>query len=147
MIDIDASIEAIETHPSFWVKFLAPDEEQEPIAFEMKAAPRQQRRIVDRYIRMSAAFRPTDPAHAKEDTQAETPHSMEINADWHGMAQALSEYIIGWEGFKGTFDRAKVKKWLEIYGSYAIAFAQNFKGVLDKFEADLNRQKDLEIKN
>lgn len=136
MIDIDASLQAIDTKTTFWVKFKDPSDEAEDIAFEVKASPREQRKLIDRSLKVSTNFR--------ENLEAGT---MQISSDWVALALALSDYIVGWEGFAGTFDQGKLKKWFEKFPSYGIAFAQNFKTLLDEYEGALVRRREDEQKN
>lgn len=139
MIDIDASLQATESNPSFWVYFAEPgkktDKPQDKIGFEVKADPHKQRRLIDRNLRISANYLNKDAG------------DMQITADWAGLAIGLTEYIIKWDGFVGEFNREKVKTWFEKYPSYAIAFAQQFKTILDDYEAELIKRKDAEAKN
>jgi len=135
MIDIDASLQAIESRSTFWVEFKDPGFDGENPAFEIKADPTPQRRLVNRSIKISAHMGKTEE------------NNMGIEADWIGLASSLCDYIVGWRGFVGEFSRDKVKKWLSKYPSYAVAFAQSFQDILNAYEKDLIKRKDIEIKN
>jgi hypothetical protein len=133
MIDIDASLAAIESHQTFWVEFSNPEDKEEKLSFEVKADPRKQRKIID--------------AGTHVGTIIGDAQTMTISVDWMSIALSLSDYFVGWSGFQGEFNKEKAKKWLGAFVSYALSFAQNFKAVLDKYEADMVRRKDIEIKN
>jgi hypothetical protein len=72
---------------------------------------------------------------------------MEIQVDHYGLAQALADDVVNWRGFSGTFDKAKLKKWLESFGACAEAFAQAFKGLLEQYETQMLKKKDALEKN
>lgn len=135
MIDIDASLQAAEITSTFWVYFDDPGQSGDKLGFEVKADPQKQRKIIERGIKISTNYRSVDAG------------DMQITADWVGVALALTDYLIGWDGFVGVFAREKVKAWFEKYPSYALAFSQQFKQVLDSYEADTIKRKDAEAKN
>jgi len=141
MIDIDKSMASVDAHPTFWVEFHVPGEETNP-AIEIKAAPRQQRRLLDTYIQMTA----TAPSKMDE-TDEKQPMMLKISPDWQGLALALSEYAVNWKGFSGSFDKARLKTWFGLFSSCAIAFGQGFKDILDTYESDLLKKREEEVKN
>jgi uncharacterized protein YukE len=139
MIDIDASLQAMDSHPTFWVYFDDPGDETEHLGLEIRAEPRQQRRLIDKFVKISAMI--------DENKEKVSENEMQISSDWEGLAQALTGYIIGWEGFTGQFSQEMVKRWFKAYPSYASAFALSFKGVLDQYEQQMICRKAAELKN
>lgn len=136
MIDIDASLQAIEARQTFWVKFTDPGDEKETLSFEVKALPTEQRKLIDRNLKISTNY-----------LTGEDQGKMQLSADWISLASYLVDYVVNWEGFVGAFNKDKLELWLSKYPSYGIAFAQSFKKILDEYERELIQRKDAELKN
>jgi hypothetical protein len=132
MIDIDSSLQAIDSHKTFWVEFDIEGEAEKP-AFEIEVKQRKQRKAIDAHIR---------PYGLRGDDS-----KYEVVADYFGLALALSDDVINWRGFSGAFDKPKLKKWLEAFGACAESFAQAFKGILEQYEAQMLKHKDALEKN
>ncbi len=136
MIDIDMSLQAVETQKTFWVEFEIEGETEKP-ALEIEVKQRKQRQTLNRYIRASTGI----------SKDQESGSTMEIMVDYYGLALALADDVINWRGFSGSFDKVKLKKWLEAFGSCAEAFAQSFKGLLENYETLMLKKKDALEKN
>jgi hypothetical protein len=127
LIDIDQSLAAAQGTPTFWIEFGDGDE---PPAIEIEVKQREQRRLVNKYIRAAVA-----------------DGEMSIAPDWYSLGLAIVPYAKNWRGFAGQFDRGKLKQWLEVFGAHTEALGQAFKSLLDKYEEQVLKYQEAIEKN
>jgi hypothetical protein len=132
IIDIDASLVSVQETATFWVEF-----EEDGPALEVTVDQRKQRRLLNRYIRASIHREAGD----------EEVQDINVQPEFYDLGLALVEFVVGWRGFAGAFDREKVKRFLTQFGSYAEAFGQQFKGMLDAYDEQVLQYKDAAAKN
>jgi hypothetical protein len=107
-------------------------------AIRIEVHQREQRHLIDQYIRPSAS---------KSDITDEGAQRFEVVGSYYDLGLALAEYSVDWQGFEGEFDRSLLIEWLAELGGWCERFAQKFKTMLDAHEAELLVYKGEERKN
>jgi hypothetical protein len=133
-IDLDAALTAYAAHQTITIQLKNNEGAVLPQAFDVEIHQREQRKLINKYQRMLTT--PTD-----------TVAQVEVLIDFYELGIALTKYIVGWAGFTGTFNRDKIKQWLELSGERAEAFGRDFKVILGKYEEDILKQQEHDVKN
>jgi hypothetical protein len=126
-IDIDRLLAETPDGSEHWIEIIEKSLFAEPPRFKVRIALREQKRLLDRSIRSTVTMR-------RETDSADTPQEMNMIVDFFAIGHGVLPYIVDWQGFKGAFDRDKVKRFFDAYPHVCEAVGRTFNEFLKTVE-------------